>query len=174
MADVERALRRLDKADRAVSDLETPIFLLTRGAIRVYRSHAPVKTGNLRAGIGVIESTRGQSATVGVDLNATARRPTSVSGPARPYDYVGVTRFGHKVARIYPKQLRPEASVVATKRKRLTGRSGKLAFMAGGQLLFRGSVRGYHPATDWVQDAEPEVLLEAQRVSRNFARSIDK
>lgn len=171
MADVSNALYTLDKADKAL-DLETPLYLLTRGTIRVLRAHAPVDTGNLKAGIGVISQQRGKTAVVGVSLKATARRPTQVRGPARPFDYVAITRFGHRVARIYPKQLREPASVVATHRKRKAGRRGALAVGFGNGLFFFASVKGYKPKSDWVADAGPEIQTELQRVTLNLKRKL--
>ncbi len=173
MADVGNALRRLERTD-ADLDLEVPLFALSRGVIRVLRQHAPYRTGNLKAGIGLVEKRRGKNAVIGVSLDATARRPNKVRGPARPFDYVSITRFGHKVAFIYPKQLRPEASVLSTKRKRKSGRHGALAvsFTPGGGVFFFNSVRGYHPKSDWVADAGPEIAAELDRVSLEYKRRL--
>lgn len=172
MAETGNALRRLERADRAL-DPEVPLFLLSRGVIRILRAHAPVRTGNLKAGIGIVDKKRGNYQVIGVDLGATARRPNKVQGPSRPFDYVAITRFGHKVAVIYPKQLREDASVVSTKRSRKKGRRGRLAIPVGGGLIFRSSVKGYRPKSDWVADAGPDIEVETARVTLAYKRRLD-
>lgn len=173
MAETRVALKRIDRIYKKL-DPDVPIFTLTRGTIRVLRQHAPFRTGNLKAGIGVIEGRRGQSATVGVSLSATARRPNKVAGPTRPFDYVRITRFGHKVAVIYPKQLRGDASVLATGSRRRKGRRGALRvqFTPGGGAFYFDSVKGYRPKSDWVADAGPEIAAELRRVSLEYKRQL--
>jgi hypothetical protein len=68
-----------------------------------------------------------------IQLEAHARN--SESG----YDYVGVTRFGHRTARISAKN------------------AGALAVQIGGRTIIRKSVRGYHPAGDWASGVTGEV-----------------
>lgn len=121
----------------------------------VFGAHAPHRSGRLIRGIS--STVTGAAVTV----RAEARNPFT------GYDYVGVTRFGHKVARIFPKHF--------TGRSLATGkaRKGALRFSIGGRVLFRASVAGYRPASDWGEDALPEVRGQAQVVATRLGRKIE-
>lgn len=131
---------------------------ISADAVSAYRRAAPKRTRNLERGIGRSDEARG------------GRRVTVVSAAARNpltgYDYVGVTRFGHRAARIYPRLDRAPATVRATKRARgrntfspVAGLRGNAAlrFEIGGRVLYRRWVRGYHPARDWAEGADPAI-----------------
>jgi hypothetical protein len=128
---------------------------LGRAAEVVFGAHAPFRSGRLIRGI----SSEGGGG--GVIVKDIARNPES------GYDYVGVTRFGHQVARIYPTHT--AGSVLASGK----ARSGALRFSIGGRVLYRASVAGYHPASDWAEDALPEVRAEAQAVATRLGRTIE-
>lgn len=105
---------------------------------------APVKTGRLRRGI--------TSRLVGgiIEIISTARNPDT------GYAYTGVTRFGHRVRRIYPVKAKA------------------LAFTIGGRTLVRAWVRGYHPASDWAERGIPEALAVVERSAANIADELER
>lgn len=80
-----------------------------------------------------------------VVVGATAVNPRS------GYDYVSVTRFGHRVSRIYPVNARALGPIPG--------------------IGFRRSVRGYRPAGDWRDRALPTVEYEAGRRMEALGRS---
>ena len=169
---VDRVVRQfsLAAAHLPVDTLEAQREL-GRASEVVFAAFAPHKTWRLIRGISSVSE--GSVVTV----KDEARNPSS------GYDYVGVTRFGHKVARIYPKH-RAAAHVIAT-RKRREGETvthghdefalghPALRFTIGGRVLYRASVAGYHPASDWAEDALPEVNAEADAVASRLGRTIE-
>lgn len=136
---------------------------LGRQAEVAFAAHAPHRTGRLIRGI------------ASVVLGGKVIVKDEARNPSTGYDYVGVTRFGHKVARIYPKH-RYSAFVVASKQRRKSARTtgrAALRFTIGGRTVFAASVAGYHPATDWAEDALPEVQAQAQAVATRLGRKIE-
>lgn len=115
----------------------------------IFSAHALKKSGRLSRGI--------SSRVIGEDVivRADARNPKT------GYDYVAVTRFGHKVKWIVPRPDRQPATVRATGRPRQTGPRAALAIPVGGKLIFRKRVKGFKPKRDWAADALPEVETEA-------------
>lgn len=153
---VERIVQRLRVgAERLPRDTLEAQRELGRRAEVIFGAHAPHRSGRLIRGI--------SSSVLGgkVIVKAEARNPES------GYDYVGVTRFGHKVARIYPKGT--SGSVLANGK----AKKGALRFSVGGKVLYRASVAGYHPASDWADDALPEVRGAAQTVAARLGRQIE-
>lgn len=71
--------------------------------------------------------------------------------PETGFDYVAVTRFGHRVARIYP-----------TRAQALRTPWGP-----------RASVSGFHPATDWRDDALPAIEAQAEVVVGRLGQRIE-
>lgn len=155
---VDAALRRfLVAAGRLPADTFDAQRELGRVAEVVFGAYVPVKSG--RALRGISSDAAGRT----VIVKDVARNPES------GYDYIGVTRFGHAVARIFPKHNAANASVMASgKRKK-----GALRFVIGGRVLYRASVAAYHPASDWATDALPEVQVEAQAVVTRLGRKIE-
>lgn len=133
---------------------------LGRAAEVVFGAHAPFKTGRLVRGI----ASRLAGKTVVVE--AEARNPQS------GYDYVAVTRFGHK-GEIKPLDPRPPAMVTATHKPRATGSRAALRFVIGGRVFYRHKTMGYHPSRDWAQSALPEIEVEAQRVVTRLGKTIE-
>jgi hypothetical protein len=101
--------------------------------VHLYRGVAPFRSGRMRRNIG----SRAGGRVVQV---------VSVARSEEGFAYTGVTRFGHRAGRIYPRKAKA------------------LAFKIGGRTIIRSSVAGYHPAHDWAQDALPgavEILHSA-------------
>ncbi len=132
----------LDAASSTDDELRDAVRTTANGAVRIYRAQAPKRTGRLARSI--TAQLAGSSATV----KATAVNPQSGFGYAR------VTRFGHRVARIYPVRARA------------------LAIPVPGGVIFRASVRGYKPATDWAAGVLPFVAIMARSRLRVAGRRL--
>jgi hypothetical protein len=155
---VESVLRRfLVAASLLPSDTLDAQRELGKAAEVVFGAYVPVRSG--RALRGISSDVLG----AGVTVTDVARNPQS------GYDYIGVTRFGHSVARIFPKHSTGSASTLANGKKK----RGALRFSIGGRVLYRASVAGYHPASDWATDALPEVEVAAQGVATRLGRKIE-
>jgi hypothetical protein len=104
-----------------------------------------------------------------IEITVFARNPTS------GFDYVAVTRFGHKVEWIYPRadRVRRPAYVLATKRKRATGRNAALRFVLGGRVIYARRVRAFQPDHDWADDAMPTVQRAADEAMARVKRRIE-
>lgn len=144
---------------------------LGKAAEVVFGAYVPVKSG--RALRGISSDAEGDA----VIVKDVARNPQS------GFDYIRITRFGHNVARIFPTHRSSGAHIIATKRRRggetlthgydsFTSQAA-LRFTIGGRVLYRHSVAGYHPASDWATDALPEVEVEAQAVATRLGRKIE-
>lgn len=133
--------------DDAVSEVGT-------AAENAYRTHARRRTGAMARSIGRARAGR----TLVVGANA--------SDPRTGFDYLPITRHGHRVAYIYPRLDRAPASVVATRRPRAVNTfspvhglrgNAALRFVVGGRVLYRRRVRGFRPAVDWAELADPAI-----------------
>lgn len=118
------------------------------------------RTGRLARGI------------VARDLGGVVQVEAHARNPLSGFDYVGVTRFGHRVARIVPRTDRGSASVVATGRSRRRGAHAALRIPLGGGVIYRRSVRGFHPAQDWSERAIPQIRAEAKRSAERLGRKV--
>lgn len=125
----------------------------------ILQAHAPTETGRLGRSIRA-EWVGGQ-----VLVTANARDPQT------GFDYVAVTRFGHKVAYIEPKA-RGRATVLATGRARKRGKQATLRFVIGGRVFYRRRVKGYKPGFDWRDRALPEINEVSQRAMATLGRRI--
>jgi hypothetical protein len=163
----------LSLADEAARGGPEAAREIARDAVSAYRVAAPRRTGNLRRGIGTAAEIRG------------GREVITVGGDARDpltgYDYFDVTRFGHRVARIYPRLDRAPATVLATRRARATNTfspihgvrgNAALRFVIGGRVLYRRWTRGYHPARDWAENADPAIESAADEAERRLAERL--
>jgi hypothetical protein len=136
-----------------------------------FAAFAPHRSGRL---------SRGMSSTT---AGGTVTVRDEARNPATGYDYVGVTRFGHRVARIYPKHRSFGAAVISTKNRRggetLThgydsfNSQAALRFVIGGRVLYRKSVAAYHPDHDWSEDALPDIEARADVVAAGLGRKIE-
>lgn len=156
----EAALRILGQANRLDQELRAAQDEVGHRAVPIFAAHAlHGDTGALGAGI------RSQWTGDRALVTAHARNPAS------GYDYVGVTRFGHRGI-IVPRADRMPASIVATHRLRARGGNAALRFVIGGRVFYRRSVRGFHPLRDWADTALPEVAGMAQQVMARLGRRI--
>lgn len=127
----------------------------------VFASHAPFRSGRLIRGI----SSSGAGTVIVKD---EARNPQT------GYDYVGVTRFGH--GKIIAGRGRAPAFTLATKKSRgfLGGkRKPMLRFVIGGRVVYTPYVNAWRPASDWAEDALPEVEAQAQVVASRLGQTIE-
>jgi hypothetical protein len=135
-------LRRTGASIRQDMDLE--MRSLGERLETVFAVAAPKgRTGRLSRGIRSVPSPGGFA------IRADAQNPET------GYDYVGVTRFGHRAAWIVPRQARA------------------LRFFIGRRMVFARRVRGYRPASDWVEDALPAVRAEEMAAVTRLGRRID-
>lgn len=161
MADTSDAERQIRGAKAAIADFRSTVSDLADDAVIIMQEFAPKLSGRLARSI---------SATVtrnSAVITADARDPRT------GFDYTAITRYGHKVARIYPTQARRPASVVATRRARRTGSTAALAYPIGGTLHFFTSVKGYHPSIDWCDKALPGIQVEADRAMRALGQRLE-
>lgn len=134
------ARRLITEALNMQRDLERAVEGLGEDAEIIFAAHALHRTGRMARGI------NSQPAPGGVLVTAHAKNPQS------GYDYVGVTRFGHRLRRIFPK------------------RAKALGPIPG--IGFRRSVRGFRPKGDWAAKALPEIHREAERASEELGHRI--
>lgn len=136
----DRGARRLLEGARTLrEEMRRAVGALAEDAELIFAAHALRRSGRLARGM----SSR-VSGTVAL-VRADARNPES------GYDYVGVTRFGHRVRRIYPRRARA---------LRIP--------LPDGRVIFRRSVRGFRPRGDWAQRALPDIHREAERAARRL------
>lgn len=157
-------------ADHALRKFATTSALLPRDTLDAqkelgrqaevsFAAFAPHKSGRLIRGIASKVSGRS------VIVTDEARNPLT------GYDYVGVTRFGH--GEILPKNRQYGASVIATGKRRGYGRRAALRFVVGGRVVYAASVKAWKPASDWVDDALPEVQARAEVVAAELGATIE-
>lgn len=144
-------------------ELDSALQTLKRRAEFVFMAYAPkgqYSTGKIRDSIcaDVGQSTQGAgqfgrrfSGLRAIAVTAEARSP-------KGYDYVGVSRFGHHVARIVPR---------SAKQIKISDRHGWVG------TLRADSVSAYHPSRDWAADAADVMVQEASQVSRTLAKRLD-
>ena len=129
----------------------------------IYAAHALKRTGRMARGIHAhVGGFGGKSVFVSISAKASDG-----------FDYVGVTRFGHR-GMIVPRADRGPASVVPTKRDRQVGHLAALRFMYKGRVTYARSTKGFHPTTDWVDKATPEIQASARATMRALARELRK
>jgi hypothetical protein len=154
-------LRRIMRPQKLQRITDEALTGLADDAEIIFASFAPHRTGQEARNIHTVKDGKG------LTVEVEARNPTT------GYDYVGVTRFGTRSYHITPVGWRGTAAVIATGRKRQRLRStSALRFVIGGMVLFRKSTKGYHPATDWVEDAMPTIKGAADRRLEKVAKQI--
>lgn len=110
-------------------------------SVFIFRTKAQRDTGRLHRGI--------RAAMAGDTATVTARARSGAG-----FDYVAVTRFGHRVRFIFPR------------------RAKALRFRVGRRVLFRTRVRGYRPGSDWRDRALPAVERTVEAASVRAAGRI--
>ena len=147
------------RQQRAVQDGIIREFRTLRGRLQnAYEDAAPVDTGRLHGSIHAAFWTRARQPTITV--RATARDPYG-------FDYLRVTRFGHRKLVILPKHTRRD------------GRRPMLKVHYAGHrnphiFVYRPSVRGSRPSFDWVEQAnwlvENALDVAQERLARTVTR----
>lgn len=138
----EAAQRFERAADRLRHDVERAVSEVAQDSELIFAGHALRKSGRMARGIAATSA------------GTTALVHAHAQNPETGFDYVGVTRFGHR-ARI----IRPV-------------RAKALRIPVAGGFIFRKSVRGFHPKEDWAARASPEVERGAQDAVRRIGREI--
>lgn len=139
-----RASRRFLMASQAVEEeLQKGLEELGDVSELIFAAHALRRSGRMARG--VVARAFGSKVIVRVDAK----------DPKSGFDYVGVTRFGHRVSIIRPK------------------RAKALRIPLAGGVIFRRSSRGFHPAGDWAEQAIPQIEREAQSVATRIGRRIE-
>lgn len=145
-----RTAGRLSRAGRTMQPVILAEFRgqLSRDALTILRDHAPEETGALKREMTAPVFSRG-----GV-VRVTVRSP--VRDPQSRYPYTPVTRFGHRRRYIVPRR----------------AKFLRFFWRKAGHWVMLERVRGQHPASDWVRDAEPQVLVEVDRAGERIARVV--
>lgn len=159
--------RLLFLAREIPKELDDALKTLGHRAEFVFMAYAPkgkYSKGKIRDSI---RATTGQDTSSAGSLGRrfSSARSVAITAEARSpkgYDYVGVSRFGHKVARIAPKN--------TGGRLLITGRHGWVGTFIGypGQ-----TIKAYHPPRDWAQDAADVMVQEAAFVSQALAKRLE-
>lgn len=154
-------IKRLMSPDRLTAELIRTQRELAADAEIVFASFALHRTGRMGRNIHTVH------AGMSFEIVTEARNPET------GFDYVRITRFGHRTYRIVPK--RPfAASVVATHGKRSKGRIAALRWVAtDNTVIYRHSSKGFHPVRDWAAEAIPEIKVFADRRMKGLARRIE-
>lgn len=167
---VARTARKLSRAERDLNRLmQKEMDSLSRRVLAIYRAQAP---GGLADEVHVQRT--GGIVRPGFSVTVKATDPTS------GYNYLGVTRFGHRRKWIEPDLDRAPASVVATHVRRSPHRGSRPALRfvdkATGRVIFRYRVRGVRHSQDWVRVArdqtQPMISESTQRLGRRVVSSI--
>lgn len=129
---------------------------LARHAEDVYRSFAPEDSGRLRDSIDA-RVFLGNASAPQVTVYARALDPTN------NFDYLDVTRFGHRRTFIEPRRARMLKVHYAGR-----DRSGD------GPYVLRPHVSGAVVASDWVEDAEHVVAADFDAAASRLGRTITR
>lgn len=162
------------------NELAKAVQQVADDAVLIFSGYAPKgRTGKLGRGIRAV-SAQGR---VSSGRFATGRQFAIVAhASSHGYDYVGVTRFGHRVKFIRPSIDRAPASVIDTKTARrryghlAKGHRPALAFRdrGSGPIIYRGVVKGLVRNRDWAEEAQDAVNRElnhqAQQLANNLGR----
>lgn len=104
------------------------------------------------------------------------RKEIRVYARNKGYDYVGVTRFGHRTKVIKPtrRTRRGAQSVISTRRPKRQAGKGKGAALRiqsrFGGVYYRHSIPGYDPEYDWAERAQDEINLRIKNRMDKAAR----
>lgn len=155
-ASVRGARRKGYSLSRAGRAIQTEILdefagHLAPEATKVTRGFAPHRSGRLERGIRA--RVRSYGGRVILEILSTARSDEG-------FDYLDVTRFGHKQAIIFPRHAKAIAFIP----------SGA----PSGKAIVRAWVRGYRPDHDWVELAYEEMQHLMDEAARSLARRVDR
>ncbi len=156
--------RRILSPQKLQQMLDETLLEVAKDSEIIFAAHALHATGRMARNI--------RSDKIGQDIIVHVEARDPVSG----FDYVRITRFGHRVLRIFPKRILAatrEAVVLATGRTRGRGRQAALRFIIGGRVMYRHSVKGFHPATDWADNAMPQIRRRAEQRVKGLGRRIE-
>lgn len=138
-----RGQDRINRAMRYLDAVAEPMF----------RAYAPVDTGELKGSIKSTLFFRGN--VVRLTVRANAKR--------QGFDYLDVTRYGHRSLAIVPRR-----------RRGLTIHGHRTSVTGDGPSVVRAHATGSRPASDWVQDAYRAVGLELDDAEHRLARGITR
>ena len=146
---VGKLARDFDQAERQVQNrINRTMRELEKVSTRAIAAAAPRESGALARSVQGTIYFRGHL--VRITFTADAQR--------EGFSYLNVTRFGHRLPRIFPKR---------AKALTVPGRG------RGGRTVLKTSVAGYRPSHDWVdvaaQDVEGVVDVAARELSRDIA-----
>lgn len=152
---------------------------LVNTAVLTFQSYAPSgPSGRLGRGIRAM-SAQGRSSSSGRFQTGRQFVITATARSKEGYDYVGVTRFGHKGLFIRPRVDRVPQSVVSTKRlKRRFGVGPKheqpALRLAHGQPRFQYKVRGIKRSVDWAETAQGAVNKQLDAAAKELANNLTR
>lgn len=146
----KRTAGRLSAAGRAIQPIILAEFrgALSTEVIEIASGYAPEETGRL------IKELTAPVSSAGGTVRLNLRSP--VKDPDSGYAYTGVTRFGHRKKILTP---------VHAERFRFYS-------AVAGREISPKTVRGYSPATDWVEDAKPEIVEAVEESGEEIGRFI--
>lgn len=144
-----RSGHKLSAASRQMQTVILDEFAgeLAPRAVQITRAFAPHRSGRLERGLKA--RVRSYGGRITVDIESTARSDAG-------YNYLPVTRFGHRVAFIYAKRAKALRIPLAT------------------GTIFRTRVRGYRPGRDWARAAFEAVEVELDRAAERLGRAVDR
>lgn len=152
-----RPAQRIEAGARKLPRLILDEFReLTTKLRPIYVSHAPSDrgfAGGIRGRLNVKLAFNVPSAPR-ITVRATARDPET------GFSYLRVSRYGHRKLLIFPKRAKALAVHYAGHRNPHI-------------IAWRPYVEGYHPDSDWVEDATREAEVEFDRVATRLGREID-
>jgi hypothetical protein len=165
------------------NELAAAVQQVADDAALILASYAPKgRTGAIGRGIRVL-SAQGRLAS---GRFATGRQfVIYASARNQGYDYVGVSRFGHRVKFIRPSSDRQPQSVISTKRPKLrygmktpSGHRARPALRLppkqGTHGIYRNVVRGIVRPVDWVQTAQAAVDRELNAQAKLLANNLER
>lgn len=161
------------------NELAKEVQALVNKAVFTFQAYAPSgPSGRLGRGIRAI-SAQGRSSSSGQFRTGRQFVITATARSREGYDYVGVTRFGHRRLFIRPRGDREPQSVISTRKlKRRFGQGPRHERPAlripRGEPMFQHKVRAFKPTHDWAETAQravdKDLNLAAKRLANNLTR----
>jgi hypothetical protein len=153
------------------------VDLMGESAVNQLQTAAPKDTGHLRRNIRVTgknRSTTKPNVRVGVDVHSDSGFP-----------YVNVTRFGRKAVNVRESRKARDLPVSSPARTysgtQIGGAGGRPPHRAHALkvdlpdgILFRHSVRAWHPKKDWVRVAEPRINAQANELLEEVGDEMER